>query len=372
MLGSLVWLVPAAFAILREIVGPVLAGDKARSLREILWAGGDWAVYGIIAPAIFVAVDRWPLVRPHIARRIPLHVLFAFLASIAWAFSGKLLEFALGALLSPAELSKLIADAQGQFLANAGRDLFGWILVTLPFGAVVYICVAGIAHATRYFSIAQAREAEVARIAEQIAGARLSALQAQLNPQFVFSALGAIADRARAGDGPGSARIVEHLSEVLRRTLSRHRANEVPLDDEIELARQYLAIEQARMPNRLSAEFAVDQRAGAAALPGFALQQLVENAVRHGIAPRGAGTVRIAARAAGDMLEVTVSDDGPGIADGTEFPAGHGIANLRERLTALYGDRASLIVARADMGGTIATLRVPYRELPLEADLGER
>jgi LytS/YehU family sensor histidine kinase len=104
-------------------------------------------------------------------------------------------------------------------------------------------------------------------------------------------------------------------------------------------------------------------------VPSFALQHLVENAIRHGIAKRTeAGRVRVAARRIGDVLELSVADDGPGIDAAATVRPGHGLENTRERLRALYGDRASLVVERAPDGGTIATLRMPYREMALEAD----
>ena len=107
-----------------------------------------------------------------------------------------------------------------------------------------------------------------------------------------------------------------------------------------------------------------------AVVPSFALQHLVENAIRHGIAREpDAGVLIVAARRAGDVLEITVTDDGAGIDAAAAVPPGHGIDNTRERLRALYGENASLEIVRRADGGTIATLRVPYQEvIPEEPD----
>jgi LytS/YehU family sensor histidine kinase len=173
----------------------------------------------------------------------------------------------------------------------------------------------------------------------------------------------------RDNDRTGAVRIVEQLGDVLRRTLTRHRTNEVTLEEELELVRQYLAIEQARFSDRLRPTFAIDDAVRSAAVPSFALQHLVENAVRHGIAKRSdAGRVDVEARRDGDMLLLAVTDDGPGLDARAMMPGGHGIENTRERLRALYGDRASLDVGPAATGGTVATLRLPYREMLLEPD----
>ena len=156
---------------------------------------------------------------------------------------------------------------------------------------------------------------------------------------------------------------------MLRSTLSSHRANEVTLGEELELVRQYVAIEQARFSDRLRPEFRIDDSLLSAAVPSFALQHLVENAIRHGIARHpDAGRLIVAARRTGDLLEISVTDDGVGIDATVSIPKGHGIENTRERLRALYGESASLVIVRRTEGGTIATLRVPYREMLPESN----
>jgi LytS/YehU family sensor histidine kinase len=151
--------------------------------------------------------------------------------------------------------------------------------------------------------------------------------------------------------------------------LSSHRSNEVTLGEELELVRHYVAIEQARFSDRLRPEFIVDDTLLSALVPSFALQHLVENAIRHGIAKQpDAGRLLVVVRRVGEMLEISVTDDGVGIDPAAEIPKGHGIENTRERLRALYGERASLEITRGDRGGTIATLKIPYRELPRETN----
>jgi two-component system, LytTR family, sensor kinase len=181
---------------------------------------------------------------------------------------------------------------------------------------------------------------------------------------FSSNTLNTIAVLVRDNDRQGAVRIVEHLSEVLRRTLMRHRADEVTLGEELELVRQYVAIEQARFSDRLRPEFRIADSLLSAAVPSFALQHLVENAIRHGIARESdAGLLLISARRSGDRLEITVIDDGIGIDPNAAIPPGHGIENTRERLRALYGDKASLKITPRAEGGTIAILELPYREI---------
>jgi signal transduction histidine kinase len=353
MIVSAAWIVPAAFAVVNRVAQAWLQGWEPATVRELLFEFGDWLLYAFLTPFVFAISKRWPLTRPHLWRRVTFHLFMSIVFCVAWATCGQVLRILLARQFSP----------------RIGVEWLSWIFITLPFGVAVYLCVVGIEHATRYFIDAREREVQIARLSEQLSGARFAALQAQLNPHFLFNTLNTIAVLVRDNDRAGAVSIVEHLSEVLRRTLSRHQANEVTLGEEVDLVRQYVAIEQARFSDRLRPEFRISDTLLAAAVPSFALQHLVENAIRHGIAKDSdAGLLIVTATRSGDMLEITVVNDGVSIDPAAPIPPGHGIDNTRQRLRALYGDNASLeIVPRAE-GGTIATLRVPYRELRPEPD----
>ena len=362
MLVSAAWIVPAGFAALNRIAQTHLSGWDPVTTRDLLWESGDWFLYAFLTPLVFALSQRWPLVKPHLARRAVLHVGLSLLFCVAWATCGKVLQTALTLWFDTTE-------RQTQFFQQLGVAWLSWIFITLPFGVAVYLCVVGIEHAIRYFIEAREREVQVARLSEQLAGARFAALQAQVNPHFLFNTLNTIAVLVRDNERQAAVRIVEQLSDVLRTTLSSHRANEVPLGEELELVRQYVAIEEARFSDRLRPEFRIADELLSALIPSFALQQLVENAIRHGIARHpDAGHLLIAAQRNNDVLELSVTDDGVGIAAEFVMPPGHGLENTRERLRALYGERALLEVARRAEGGTVATLRVPYRETSSESN----
>jgi len=363
MVVSLMWLAPAALGAIDRIAQARLGGDRPPSAGDLLWAGGDWLVYAFLTPIIFWIAGRWPIARPHLARRTMLHLAISLLFCAAWALAGTALRLGIRLVLH----HDPFGDSGDLIWSRIGRQTLSWIFTTLPFGVVVYLGMVGMAHAIRYFVEARDREVQLARTSQQLADARLSALQAQVNPHFLFNTLNTIAVRARDGDTAGTVAMVEQLSDLLRLTLNRARGVEVRLGDELDLVRGYLAIEQARFPDRLRAIFRVEPGVLDAALPSFSLQHLVENAVRHGIARQpGAGVVTVGARRDGDRLVVTVDDDGAGMAT-DEAPPGHGIANTRERLHALYGDSAALTIDRARPRGTTAVLRVPYRTWPAEA-----
>jgi len=369
MLVSAAWILPAGFAAINRIVQTPLSGWDPVTARDLLFDSGDWFLYAFLTPAVFAISQRLPLVRPYLTRRAVSHLVMSLLFCVAWATCGKLLHWALMLLLDPNDLRAAMQDAQ--FYRKAGLDWLSWIFITLPFGVAVYLCVVGVEHAVRYFVEARERDAQLARLSEQLSNARFAALQAQVNPHFLFNTLNTIAVFVRDNDRQAAVRIVEQLSEVLRTTLSSHRANEVPLGEELELVRQYVAIEEARFSDRLRPEFNIDDSLLSAAVPSFALQHLVENAIRHGIAKSpDAGRLVIAARRDGDTLELTVADDGVGIDAEAVMPHGHGVENTRERLRALYGGSASLEITSRAEGGTIATLRTPYREMVPESSPG--
>jgi LytS/YehU family sensor histidine kinase len=147
---------------------------------------------------------------------------------------------------------------------------------------------------------------------------------------------------------------------LLRSTLEQP-SDEITLAAELEIVRQYLDIEQARFGERLALDVAVEPDAWNGRVPVMLLQPLVENAVKHAIAPRGSGgCIRITASRAGEELELTVEDDGPGLADGNGD--GIGLANVRERLRHLYGDRQHLELSQSTLGGAGVRVRLPYRE----------
>ena len=367
MIVSAAWIVPAAFAVINRIAQARLQRWGPATLRELLFEFGDWLLYALLTPGVFAVSKRWPLARPFLVRRVVLHFLFSLLFCVAWATCGQLLRFVLIRVFAPDLYHNAMQEGAAKFWLQFGIEWLGWIFTTLPFGVAVYLCVVGIEHATRYFIDAREREVQVARLSEQLSSARFEALQAQLNPHFLFNTLNTITVLVRDDDRKGAVSIIENLSELLRRTLSRHQANEVTLGEELELVRQYVAIEQARFSDRLRPEFRIPESLFTAVVPSFALQHLVENAIRHGIAKDTyAGLLLVTASRAAGTLEINVVNDGVSIDPTVPAPPGHGIENTRERLRALYGATASLEIAPRTEGGTIATLRLPYRELSPE------
>ena len=347
MLVSAAWIVPAILGAIDVVAQSRIWGDGPVNIGRVLFTSIDWFLYAGLTPFVFMLSRRFPLARPIHGRRIALHLAFSLLFCVAWASGGTLLR---------------IAMTSGPLDGGVSKNFWSWVFITLPFGVAVYLAMVGTEHAIRWFAEARERERQVAKLSEQLAGARLAALQAQLNPHFLFNSLNTIAVLVRDREPDAATRVIEQLSDVLRTTLGR-RDNETSLEDELALVRQYLSVESARFSDRLRPVLEVDPATLGATIPSFAVQHLVENAVRHGIARRtGSGLVTVRARREGDALVIEVEDDGAGLDAGANDVAGHGLANTRERLRTLYGDAATLHVA-ATGNGARATLRVPWREM---------
>ena len=346
LLVSAAWLGPAILAAFQTYLQARLAGEPP-SWRQMAWQGGDWLLYALLTPAVFQLARRYPLALAALARRVALHLVAAVVLCAAWAAAGYHLRLAL--LRAP----------------PYGTSLVEWFLTSLPFGVAVYFAVLGVEHATFFFSQARERETQAARLSAQLAEARLGALRMQMQPHFLLNSLNAVTVIVRDQDTATATRMLELLGDILRRVVRTDRPPEVPLAEELDFVRQILAIEEIRFADRLRPVFAVDPALMRAAVPEFVLQPLVENALRHGLARRvGATLLRVEARREGDQLVLVVTDDGPGPEGAAEPLGGVGLANTRERLATLYGGRAELVLAPTETGGTAATVRLPYRELP--------
>jgi two-component system, LytTR family, sensor kinase len=348
LLVSAAWLGPAILEAFQAYVQGRLGNRQPATWRTLLWEGGDWLLYALLTPAVFWLARRYPFVRGKLARRLPLHLLAAILLCAAWASAGVVLRW----------------------LVLANRDtptpqgLLEWFLISLPFGVAVYFAVLGVQHAAAYFLEARERETLAARLSAQLAEARLGALRMQLQPHFLFNSLNAITVIVRDRDNATAVRMLEQLGEMLRRVMRADRPQEVTLAEELEFVRQYLAIEEIRFSDRLRPVFVVDPALLSALVPEFLLQPLVENAVRHGLAPRVTATLlRIEARREGDDLVLSVTDDGPGPNGAPASSAeGVGLGTTRERLATLYQDRARLELLRSPEGGASAVVRLPFHE----------
>ncbi len=193
--------------------------------------------------------------------------------------------------------------------------------------------------------------------------ARLEALQSQINPHFLFNTLNSVASLVRFD--PEMARVlIVKLASILRRILRKGDAF-VQLRDEVEFIDDYLDIEVVRFGrDKLHVSKELDPDTLELAVPSMLLQPLVENSIKHGLAPKiEGGSITLRSRRAGEHLVVEVEDDGVGFADKASrfgvVGSGIGMANVSERLRVLYGDNATLTVESRDGKGTLVSISLP-------------
>lgn len=224
-----------------------------------------------------------------------------------------------------------------------------------------------------YFALAKAEEARAAERREgeyrrAAAASELRSLRYQVNPHFLFNTLNSLSALVMVGRQDDAETMIQSLSSFYRHTLSGDPTGDLRLMDEIDLQKLYLKIESVRFPNRLRFNIAVDDDVADAMVPGMILQPLVENSVKYAVAATpNPVTISIYARRERGMLELTVSDDGPGKPTGpvqlVTKGCGIGLGNVRDRLRARYGHVARFTHGTRPEGGYSAVLL-----LPLERD----
>lgn len=262
-------------------------------------------------------------------------------------------------------LAVLAGYALGSQLASllAGHSfLTYWQVETCRAAGMLLVAALTGGSVTYYFAsrtrLAQTRaQAEAAQ--RHATEARLQLLEAQLEPHMLFNTLANL--RALIGSDPARATdMLDRLIAYLRATLSASRQTAHPLRDEFARLRDYLELMAVRMGPRLRYTLELPAELAEQPVPPLLLQPLVENSIRHGLEPKvDGGSISVRARRAGDVLRLEVGDSGVGLAPGSPSPSGFGLAQVRERLAAAYGDRAAIELVADSPAGTHVTLSLP-------------
>ena len=333
---TLVW----AFGQTQAYLGSIFGGRKWLGMRVVLWDLESVWLWALFTPPMFWLAARFPLEKGVRARNLAVH------AACALGFA--VLDLGGDIVFRP-------------ILGTPGGTLVQRFFAKLFINVFSYAAVVGIAHAVQYYRALNERREREAALERELLKARLQALEMQIHPHFLFNTLHAVASLIRVKEDQAAIRMLVGLSDLLRIALRNRDAQEVPLREELDFARRYLEVEGIRFEDRLRAEIDVAPDAPLDALvPHLILQPLVENAIRHGVEARAAaGRVRVEVTRADGMLRLRVGDDGPGPKENGR--RGVGLANTRERLAHLYGDRQRFELAAGADGGAVATVEVPLR-----------
>ena len=290
----------------------------------------------VVAVGVFRLVPRVPWPRPFGWRFVAFHVAAAPAATALW-------------LLVSTVLEPLVGGSSDISLAQRVKEM-------MVIGSFFYVLIAGLSYSSH--GAARAAQAEAAAAQTQLA-----TLRSQLQPHFLFNALHTIVQLIHI-DPPRAADAAELVADLLRRAIEEQR-DEVPLHDEWRFVSRYLAVEQIRFGERLVVKAELPTDLEPERVPSFALQTLVENAVQHGAAPRVAPTeIAITGTRSDSQLVISVRNSADGDAPRSNGNGtGTGLARLRERLSVLYGDGATLISHPIAAGGYEAVLTVPRNRL---------
>lgn len=337
--------------------------SRPTSLSQALLQGVVfWLLWLLASPLILRLVRAFPFRKEQWSDALLLHLpsgtifslahllLFVFITS--WIGGNAIRTF-----------DELLARFQPVFLSSFAL----WSLV--------YWTVLIASYAFHFYERYQEGVLKASQLQAQLAQAELQALKMQLHPHFLFNTLHSISALMHA-DVEAADKMVVRLGEFLRMTLKNSGTPEITLEEEVKFLECYLEIERLRFEDRLSVRFEIDPEVLGARVPNLILQPLVENAVRHGVAPHtGPGRLSVRGKRLGDRLVLEVEDNGSGLPANSKVgdqdqegaisaergPGGLGLANTRARLERFYGNRHHFRLENAADGGLLVVLELPLR-----------
>jgi sensor histidine kinase YesM len=323
------------------------------SLILIPWltCGYLWAA---LTPVALWLARRFPLEKEVIVRRVALHLLFGVLISLLQLVA---YNFVFQTLVR--------RSSDSFFPLGPFQDV---VVGQFHFNLLLYAVLVGLYQTFDYYRRFREREqraaqleVEAAQLETQLTRAQLDALKMQLHPHFLFNTLNTISVLMEEDVGAANEMLLR-LSDLLRAALKNNEAHEVTLEEELEFLEKYLQIEQARFQDRLKVRIDPAPETLTAYLPNLLLQPLVENAIRHAVAPRATETlIEIRSHKLDGHLHLSVSDNGEGMVDHATPTNGIGLRNTRERLEKLYGSNQDFRLETTAGGGVHISIIIPFR-----------
>jgi two-component system LytT family sensor kinase len=334
----------------------LMGGENVTWTLAFIYAMPQWYAWGLLTPGV-VVVDRWLGRGRSIGARLAMHLPLA----VGWT----LLCISIRLFVRP-----LIGNTWPPSIPRFYLERFNWDLL-------IYAVIAGIAIARDYARQARDHEREAHRLQleavelqRHLAEARLQSLRSQLQPHFLFNALNTMSSLTES-DPKTARRLMEQLGQLLRVSLRHADSPLATLAEELTFLDDYLAIESVRFEGRITVSVRADDDTLEAAVPGFLLQPLVENAIRHGVGPRlSGGHIAVTAVREGSLLRLRVHDDGLGLrADwAARRDVGVGLRNTAARLEQLYpGEHVFRVAPGAAGKGVEVRIDLPWRPSAVKA-----
>lgn len=316
-----------------------------------LYVQMTWAyLWALATPLVLLAAAKLPIERNNWLRSTLLHVPISLVISgVAMAIGHVMLWLYLGWSVG----KPFSFVVMGRFVLDNFSEGLG-----------IYLMIALTSYALSYYRRYRESQLRTFQLEAQLSKAQLEALKMQLQPHFLFNTLHSIS-ALLSQDTEAARRMITRLGDFLRMTLENSGSEEVTLQQEMEFLSCYLAIERIRFQDRLTTRMDIPNDTLNAKVPNLILQPIVENAIRHGIAPRSTpGLIEIEARQLNGLIRIQVRDNGPGLSEHrmTENPcnSGLGLANTEKRLESLYGQQHVLDLRNNPNGGFVVTMEIPF------------
>jgi len=319
--------------------------------RIAFWQLVVWYLWGFLSPLILSLGRRFPLEGPARIQGLLAH----FSACALFSAIHIAAATAVRMLIRPFDVWSDV----NPFMVQYQAELQNFFL----FDVLVYWAIFGVGYAFDYRERYRQHESQASRLKAQLMQAQLESLKMQLHPHFLFNTLHTIAGLVRSDDKQSAVNMISGLSDLLRHALQNAGEQEVSLEEEVKFTELYLDIQKVRFSDRLTVRMEIAPDSLNAMVPNLILQPLVENAIRHGISLKdGAGLLVIRSRRENGNLQITVSDDGPGLrSDWQSRNEGIGLANTSERLKHLYGGEHRFELRNGAQGGITAFITIPFR-----------
>lgn len=325
--------------------------ERPAKFITALYVQMAWAyIWALATPLVLRAAAKLPIERNNWLRSTLLHVPISLVISmVAMAIGHALLWLYLGWSVG----KPFSFVVMGRFVLDNFSEGIG-----------IYLLIALTSYALSYYRRYRESQLRTLQLEAQLSKAQLEALKMQLQPHFLFNTLHSIS-ALLTQDTDAARRMITRLGDFLRMTLENSGSEEVTLQQEIEFLSCYLAIERIRFQDRLTTRIDVPTDTLNAKVPNLILQPIVENAIRHGIAPRSTpGLIEIEAKHLDGHIRIQVRDNGPGLSEHriSENPSnrGLGLANTEKRLESLYGQQHLFDLRNNPNGGFVVTMEIPF------------
>jgi signal transduction histidine kinase len=319
---------------------------------ELIYGSVLWMWWAAVAYLLWLAGRRWPGVLRLSAASVAVQIAMAAAVTTAHLYLMEVTSWATALMWGDASQAEYHI---WQFFEtkHITIDLFVYALIWLACSAIYMQLVA------------QRSTMHALALKQQLTAAQLSALQMQMEPHFLLNTLNAITTLVELGRNDEAKQTLSRLNGMLQSTLERRAPIRVPLERELRLVEDYLAIERVRFADRLAVNFNVDPTALDGLVPCFLLQPIVENSIRHGVAQREEeGRIEAHVERRDHQLYMRVRDNGPGLGGKRQPGYGIGLRNTEERLRHFYEGAYAFCIREPEDGGFEVSITIPYeREL---------